>query len=84
MYEFSEGDTAWMTVVFTKTQKKDKCTALVMRVTIEKIFEDGSILVTDSENVGMYIDKHELVLCKEQAVLIAMYGLEKWADQEII
>lgn len=83
MTDFKEGDKAWMVAVFTKTKQRNKLSALIVEVIINKFFDDGTCLVTDTEDTGMYIYVNELIPHKHEAALIAIEGIDKWNDSEL-
>ncbi len=83
MSEFKEGDKAWMVAVYTKTKQRNKLSVLVAEVTIKKFFDDGTCLVTDPEDVGMYVYTSGLIATKIDAAINAVKGIDKWNDQEL-
>lgn len=83
MSEFKEGDKAWVVGVFTKTKHRNKMTALVSEVTINKFFDDNTCLVTDPEDIGMYIYTNELIATKLEAAIVAVKGIDKWNDHKL-
>lgn len=83
MTEWKEGDKAWMCAVWSKTKKRNKVNAQITEVVINKLFDDGSCLVSDPEDTGMYDDVKNLHVTKEHAVLNTLIGIRKWSEQEI-
>lgn len=81
---FKEGDKAWTSAVWSKTRTRSKLQICISEVIIEKIFEDGTCLAIDAEDVGMYLDISDLLRSKIGACVVAMNGIKKWEAQELI
>lgn len=83
MSEIKVGDKAWTAAVWTKTAHRKKVHTLISEVTVDKVFEDGTYLVSDTENIGMYVDVKDLLDSPERAVAVSMNGLKKWLEEEL-
>ncbi len=81
MSQFKEGDKAWICAVFTRTKARTKVTAVISEVTITKLFEDETCLVTDLEDVGIYCNVIDLFDTKVDALVDAVKGLHRWNGQ---
>lgn len=82
MDDLKVGDKAWMTAVWTKGSKHNKVYSLVTEVTIISIFDDGTCLANDPEEIGMYVKLDELMPSKNVALVLALKALQHWEQTQ--